>query len=107
MVDVEKIRKSLILQLQYKKADVEFLREQIDSYCRFAALEDKMWEDIEKNGKTIKLNSSVGKVAERENPAVKMAVMCSKQKIDILKRLGLTIDSTISNEKIDGEDTDI
>lgn len=107
MVDVEKLRKSLMFQLEYKKADVEFLREEVNSYCRFAVLEDKMWEDIEKNGKTIKLNSSVGKVAERENPAVKMAIMCSKQRMEILKRLGLTIDNTISEEKIDNEDTDI
>lgn len=107
MGNIEEIRESLMKQLQTKKADVAFMREQVESYCQFADLEAKMWTDIAKNGKTITvISSSTGKKAEKENPAIKMAVMASKQKLEILKRLGLSVD-TVIDDTVTDEDKDI
>lgn len=103
-MNIDEIRESLITQAQRKGADVAFVREQIESYCKYAQLEAKMWKDIEENGKTVKMTSSVGKESERENPAVKMAMSCSKQKLDILKRLNLSLDTVIPEKS---EDDDI
>lgn len=106
MIDIDAIRDSLLMQLKTKRADVAVLREQVESYCRFARLEDEMWEDIAKNGKNITVTAaSTGKKGTRENPAVKMAMMASKQKLDILKRLNLDIDTIIDGSE--DEDSDI
>lgn len=99
MVDVAKIRESLTSQLKLKNSDIEVFREQIESYCRFAKLEDELWADIEKRGRNIVVTAaSSGKKVEKENPAVKQVIMVSKQRIDILRRLGFDIDSVISED---------
>ena len=103
-MDIEEIRKSLVEQANRKGANVAFILDQIDSYCRYTELEKEALEDIKKNGTTITMTSSVGKEAERVNPAIKTALMYSKQRLDILKRLNLSLD-TVSSEN--NEDSDI
>lgn len=99
MVDVEKIRSSLVSQLRLKNSDIEVFRDQIESYCRFAKLEDELWEDIAKRGRVLVVTAaSSGKKVEKENPSIKQVVMISKQRIDILRRLGFDIDSVISED---------
>lgn len=99
MVDVGKIRASLTAQLKMKNSDIEVFREQIESYCRFAKLEDDLWEDINRRGRIIVTTAaSSGKKVEKDNPAIKQVVMVSKQRIDILRRLGFDIDSVISED---------
>lgn len=99
MVDVEKIRESLTKQLKLKNSDIEVFREQIESYCRFAKLEDELWEDIAKRGRIIIVTAaSSGKKVEKENPSIKQIVMVSRQRIDILRRLGFDIDSVMSED---------
>lgn len=100
----EEIRDSLMEQARRNNADVAFVEYQVDSYCRIVDLENELWSDIKKNGKTIKLISSVGKESERENPAIKQALACSKERRDILKQLGLNL-TTIST--INAEESDI
>ncbi len=100
----KEIRESLIEQAQRNCADVAFVRYQIDSYCKYVDLENELWRDIKKNGKTVTMISSTGKESDRENPAIKMALACSKERRDILKQLGLTL-ATISTEN--EEDSDI
>lgn len=97
MVDVEKIRQSLTDQLKLRNSDIEVFREQIESYCRFAKLEDELWNDIATKGRMIVVTAATsGKKVEKENPSVKQVVMVSKQKIDILRKLRFDVDSVIS-----------
>lgn len=104
MVDIEKIRESLIAQLRVKHSDVEVFREQIDSYCRFTKFEDELWDDIEKRGRTIVVTAaSSGKKCEKENPSIKNVVMMSKQRTDILKKLGLNIDSIMLESDVNSD----
>lgn len=103
-MDIEEIRKSLVEQANRKGANVAFILDQIDSYCRYTLLEKEALENIRKNGTTIKMTSSVGKEAERVNPAIKTALMYSKQKLDILKRLNLSLDTVAGDNT---EDSDI
>lgn len=102
--DLNKIRESLIEQANRKGANVAFITDQIDTYIRYTELERDALEDIKNNGTTIKMTSSVGKVSERVNPSIKTALMYSKQKLDILKRLNLSLD-TITGDNT--EDSDI
>lgn len=103
-MDIGKIRESLIEQANRKGANVAFIEDQIDSYCRYTELEKEALEDIKKNGTTIKMTSSVGKESERVNPAIKTALMYSKQRLDILKRLNLSLDTVAADNT---EDSDI
>ena len=102
-MDIEKIRESLIEQANRKGANVAFIEDQIDSYCTYTVLEKEALEDIKKNGTTIKITSSVGKEAERVNPAIKTALMYSKQRLDILKRLNLSLDTVAGDNTEDSD----
>ena len=103
-MEIKKIRESLVEQANRKGANVAFILDQIDTYCRYTELEKEALEDIKKNGTTVKMTSSIGKEAERVNPAIKTALMYSKQRLDILKRLNLSLD-TIAGDNT--EDSDI
>ena len=44
-------------------------------------------------GLTVKAKSAAGKEYDKENPAIKAAALYSKQKLAILRELGLTTDT--------------
>ena len=46
-----------------------------------------------KKGLTVKAKSAAGKEYDKENPAIKAAAPYSKQKLAILRELGLTTDT--------------
>lgn len=92
-----KIKKSLIKQLEHKKANVDHFLKLIDDYVFYDKKEEEMQEDIIKNGTTIKTLSSSGLPTTKENPNIKSVVMFNKQKLAILKQMGLTIDNVGSD----------
>ncbi len=83
------IKQSLIAQLVRKSADVSHYLSLLDDYLFYYAQEKKMHADVRKNGRIIKCISSTGKECDRENPAVKDAVLYNRQKLAILNALGL------------------
>ena len=55
-------------------------------------MEKKMQAAVKK-GLTVKAKSAAGKEYDKENPAIKAAALYSKQKLSILRELGLTTDT--------------
>lgn len=100
---VAKIRESLEEQLRAKGADVPCFTELIDSYCYFYGMEKKMRADVKKNGLLIEVVTATGGVAQKENPSIKNAASYSRQRLQILKELGLTTATirVISEEESD------
>lgn len=101
MASAKKIKESLIQQLKNKSADVEHFKDLIDDYIWFFEQEKAMQEDIKIRGHSYKAKSSSGYSINKENPSVKNALMYNKQKLAILKQLGLTIENTISDDDND------
>ena len=87
------IRESLMLQLKAKGADVSHFESLIDDYIFYWQQEKKMQRDIAKNGMLIDAISAQGKPYQKENPAIKSAALYNKQKLAILKEMGLTTDT--------------
>lgn len=102
MASAKNIRESLIKQLENKNANVEHFLDLIDEYIWFFEQEKAMQKDVKINGRSYKAKSASGYSVEKENPAVKNALMYSKQKLAILKELGLTTDNVIKDK--DDED---
>ncbi|QNU66925.1 P27 family phage terminase small subunit [Ruminiclostridium herbifermentans] len=101
MASAKKIKDSLIKQLKDKGANVEHFSSLIDDYIWYWIQEKNMQKDIKKRGQTYIAISAAGKEYEKDNPSVKNALMYNKQKLAILKELGLTT----SNVKAgDGDD---
>lgn len=101
---VKKVRESLIEQLREKGADVTCFQELIDSYCYFYALERVMRADVKKNGLLIEVTTAAGGLAQKENPSIKNAASYNRQRLQILKELGLT---TSSVKVIQQEESDL
>lgn len=76
-------------QLRAKGADVIIYRAIIDDYMWFFRQERDMQADIRKRGRTYTAVSAAGKEYEKENPAVKNALLYSRQMVAILDALGL------------------
>lgn len=102
MASTKNIRESLIKQLESKNANVEHFLDLVDEYIWFFEQEKEMQKDIKLKGRSYKTKSASGYAIEKENPAVKNALMYSKQKLAILKELGLTTDNVIT-DKYDDE----
>lgn len=98
MANAKAIKDSLAKQLKDKNADVEHFKNLIDDYVWYWKQEKEMQKDIKLRGRTYKTTSAAGKEFEKDNPSVKYAMMYNKQKLSILKELGLTTDKVISDE---------
>ena len=98
MASVAKIKKSLLKQLENSGADVDHFNSLIDDYIWFCKEERVMQKDIKKRGHFIDTNSASGFPIQKENPSIKNAIMYSKQKLAILKELGLKTDNVIDDE---------
>lgn len=103
VVSFQKIKDSLIQQLEAKEADIDLFHDLIDDYIFFCKQERKMQSDIRKKGITYTAMSAHGKEYERENPSLKLAVIYNRQKLAILSQMGLTLEGVEMN---DGEETD-
>ena len=101
MASAAKIKKSLIKQLADNGANVDHFLSLINDYMWFCKEEKTMQTDIKKRGHYIKTNSASGFPIEKENPSIKNAIMYNKQKLAILKELGLRTDNVLDDA--DGE----
>lgn len=86
------VRASLRRQLQERGAETPHFLALIDDYMFYYQQEKKMQAAVKK-GLTIKAKSAAGKEYDKENPAIKAAALYSKQKLAILRELGLTTDT--------------
>lgn len=89
------VKKSLIEQLEKKGANIDLFSSLIDDYIWYYSQEKAMQKDIKNRGRTYIATSAAGKEYEKDNPSVKNAVLYNKQKLSILKDLGLTVDNII------------
>lgn len=87
------VRESLIRQLEDRGANVEHFAALIDDYIFYYKQEKKLQADVRRNGMTIKAISAAGHEYDKENPAIKAAAMCNKQKLAILRELDLTTET--------------
>lgn len=86
------VRASLQWQLQERGAETPHFLALIDDYMFYYQQEKKMQAAVKK-GLTVKAKSAAGKEYDKENPAIKAAALYSKQKLAILRELGLTTDT--------------
>lgn len=86
------VRASLQRQLQERGAETPYFLALIDDYMFYYQQEKKMQAAVKK-GLTVKAKSAAGKEYDKENPAIKAAALYSKQKLAILRELGLTTDT--------------
>lgn len=93
-----KIKKSLISQLEHKNAKVDHFLKLVDDYEFYDKKEKEMQKSITEKGTSIKSFSSSGLPIIKENPDCKTAVMFNKQKLAILKQMGLTTDNVGSDD---------
>lgn len=100
MASAREIKESLIKQLKDKNADIDLFLSLIDDYIFYWKQEKDMQKDIKNRGLSYTAISAQGKQYEKDNPSVKSAVMYNKQKLAILKELGLTT-KTIKNDDDD------
>ena len=70
-------------------ADVAHFESLIDNYVWYWEQEAAMQKDIDKTGRTYKAWSAAGREYDKDNPSVKNALLYNKQKLAILKELGL------------------
>lgn len=90
---VKTLRESLEAQLRDQGSDVAHFRELIDSYLYFYSMEKKMRADVKKNGLLIDVETASGGVVQKENPCIKNAAAYNRQRLGILKEMGLTTSS--------------
>jgi hypothetical protein len=98
MASAENIKDSLVKQLESKGADTDYFLSLIDDYIWYFEQERNMQNDIKIRGHSYKTKSASGFKIDKENPSVKNALMYNKQKLAILKQLGLTIENTVSDD---------
>lgn len=99
MATAKAIKESLIKQLVDNDADVEHFRSLVDDYVWYWKQEKAMQKDVKERGYTYDATSAAGKKFEKENPSVKNAVLYNKQKLAILKEMGLTTENVISDDE--------
>lgn len=92
------IRKSLLKQLSDSGAEVEHFVSLVDDYIYYEQQERKMQADVRKRGLTYTTVNAQCVEVEKENPSVKSAYMYNKQKLAILKEMGLTTKSVMSEQ---------
>ena len=86
------VRDSLRRQLQERGAETPHFLALIDDYMFYYQQEKKMQAAVKK-GLTVRARSAAVKEYDKENPAIKAAALYSKQKLAILRELGLTTDT--------------
>lgn len=93
MLKEKQIKASMVKQLSDKGADVDHFLSLIDDYVWFWKQEQAMKADIKKNGRSYSAVSSQGKDYVKENPSLKNMLLYNKQKLAILKELGINAEN--------------
>lgn len=97
----QKIKDSLIKQLQVKGAKVAHFENLIDDYLFLFDTKNKLQKDIKKRGVSYETTSANGFKITKQNQSVKDLVAVEKQMIALLKELGLTTDAPTGEEAVD------
>lgn len=97
MKNAIKIKESLIKQLENKSAATDYFLALVDDYIFYYNEERGMQEDIKTRGRSYKTKSASGFPIIKENESLKNALIFNKQKLAILKQLGLTIDNVVGD----------
>jgi phage terminase small subunit len=89
-MDKEKlIRNDLIEQMEEKEVDNEYYTDLIDDYIKCYRMKNKLAEDIEDRGVSIKWQNSENSYGFKKNDSIPEFVRVSSHMIKILKDLGL------------------
>jgi len=88
-----RIKKSLLKQLKARGAEVDYYVDLVESYLKFWDIEEKLTTDIATHGIKYKDKSSVGVDILKNNPSIKEVVSVNRQRLQILRELGLTVDN--------------
>lgn len=92
-VTAKQIKSSLLSQLKSKGAEVDHFVSLVEDYVWMWEQIQEMQKDIIERGRHFSAISSQGKEYEKENPAVKDAILYSKQMLSLLKELDLSTDN--------------
>jgi phage terminase small subunit len=92
-----KIKKSLMLQLRMKGADVAHFSGLIGDYVELYKLKTRLLEDIRERGVTYQEISSSGNLITKNNPSNKEVQGVLREMRGILKDLGLTTEDAAEN----------
>lgn len=106
IVKVSQIKSSMLEQLEKNGCKTDFYISLVDDYIFAEEQARAMKEDIQNNGITITAISAQGKEYDKENPAIKAFDMYNKQKLAIIKQLGLNIE-TIDTRSGEDEESDL
>lgn len=101
MKNAIEIKESLIKQLENKSANTDYFLALIDDYIWYFNQEMEMQEDVKTLGRKYKAKSASGFMIMKENESLKNALIFNKQKLAILKQLGLTIDNVVGDNADD------
>ena len=102
----KQIKESLIAQLKIKGAEVSHYLSLVDDYIFYWNQERKMQADVKKNGLRYKRRSAQDVEIEVENPSVKAAYLYNKQKLQLLKEMGLNTDNCYVKPKISKDESE-
>ena len=97
----QKIKESLIKQLETKDANVPHFIDLIFDYLELYEVKKALQNDIKKRGVSYKTFSASGYEITKQNQSVKDLVAVEKQMQNMLKEMGLTTDTPTGDEKID------
>ena len=95
---VEKVRKSLIRQLEAKNACFDHFIGLVNDYCFYFETVEQLKKDILEKGVTYTSMSASGKEYEKDNPALKLLPGYTRQMLQILKDLGLNTANVMVEE---------
>lgn len=96
------IKKSLLMQLQQKGADVAHFENLIEDYMTFYDIKNSLQEDIKKRGVSFETHSASGHPITKQNQSVKDLVAVNKQMLMILDKMKLTTDTPVGGD--DGDE---
>lgn len=95
---IDKVRKSLIRQLESKGAGLDHFIGLVNDYCFYFETVEQMKKEIVEKGVTYTSVSASGKEYEKDNPAVKLLPTYTRQMLQILKDLGLNTANVMVEE---------
>lgn len=99
----EQVKTSLLKQLEDRGGNVDHFLALVEDYMFYYKQEKKFQAEVRKHGLTIKATSASGKEYDKENPAIKAALACSKQKLAILREMDLTTDTVPPPDESGGD----
>ena len=102
-ISKEKIRNSLIKQLEVKGAKVAHFEDLINDYLFLFDTKKLLQKDIKMRGVAYQTRSASGVPITKQNQSVKDLVAVEKQMVSLLKELGLTTDAPTGEEMMDDD----